>query len=521
MNECILAIDNGTQSVRAIIFDLNGNIIAASKVPLEAYFSLKAGWAEQEPEYYWESLCVACQNLWQMPGVHKEAIIGVTLTTQRSTVINLDEAGKPLRPAIVWLDQRRVEPIKPLGGYWGALFKIMGLSPTIAYLQSQVEASWISQNQPEIWAKTHKYLLLSGYLSFRLTGEFRDSVGSQVAYIPFDYKKFRWAADWDFKWKIMPVAKNMLPELVFPTGEIGRISKIAADATGIPADLPLIASAADKACEVLGSGANTPEKACLSYGTTATINVTTNRYMEPVPLIPAYPSAIPHHYSVEFMIYRGFWLVSWFKGQFASEEQKIAKERGITAEDVLEEMIRDIPPGSNGLMLQPFWSPGLRFPGLEAKGAIVGFCDVHTKAHVYRAILEGIAFALNEGKERIEAKTKTKIEELRVAGGGSQSAVAMQLTADIFNLPASRPHTYEASALGAAMDVAVGLKVYPDFTTAVARMVRTKDVFMPNTNNVEIYAQLYKKVYKRLYKKMKPLYEDICTITKDETVCPL
>jgi sugar (pentulose or hexulose) kinase len=166
-----------------------------------------------------------------------------------------------------------------------------------------------------------------------------------------------------------------------------------------------------------------------------------------------------------------------------------------------------------GLTLQPFWSPGIKVPGPEAKGAIIGFGDVHTRAHVYRAMLEGLAYGLREGKERTERRSKVPITQLRVAGGGSQSDAAMQLTADIFGLPAARPHVYEASGLGAAIDAAVGLGLHPDFSTAVREMTRVGDVFDPNPQTREIYDNLYQRVYKRMYQRLKPLYEDIRQIT--------
>jgi sugar (pentulose or hexulose) kinase len=166
-----------------------------------------------------------------------------------------------------------------------------------------------------------------------------------------------------------------------------------------------------------------------------------------------------------------------------------------------------------GLILQPFWSPGLKVPGPEAKGAIIGFGDVHTRAHMYRAILEGLAYALREGKERSERRSRTPITELRVSGGGSQSNAAMQLTADIFGLPTSRPHIYETSGLGAAIDAAVGLGLHPDFSTAVSAMTRVSEVFQPNPDNHYIYDGLYKNVYLKLYQRLKPLYEQIRDIT--------
>jgi sugar (pentulose or hexulose) kinase len=166
-----------------------------------------------------------------------------------------------------------------------------------------------------------------------------------------------------------------------------------------------------------------------------------------------------------------------------------------------------------GLTLQPYWSPGLKSPGPEAKGAIIGFGDVHTRAHVYRAILEGLAYALREGLERTQRRLRVRTAEVRVSGGGSQSDVAMQITADIFNLPASRPHVTETSGLGAAMDGAVGLGLHPDFETAVAEMTRVSRTFEPRSDVRDVYEGLYRRVYKQMYRKLRPLYEDIRRIT--------
>ena len=221
MPENLLAIDNGTQSVRALVFDPRGNLLYKSRVPIEPYFSTAPGLAEQDPEVFWKAICEACQGLWAQ-GVDKSSLAAVSLTTQRSTMINVDKDGKPLRPAIVWLDQRRTEGLKPLGGLWGAAFAVAGASETVAYLQAEAEANWVRTYQPEIWTATHKYLFLSGYLTYRLTGRFVDSVGCQVGYIPFDYKKQDWEASWGWKWQAVPVEKDMLPELVPVAAPLGR-----------------------------------------------------------------------------------------------------------------------------------------------------------------------------------------------------------------------------------------------------------------------------------------------------------
>ncbi len=512
--EQILAIDNGTQSVRALIFDLRGNLIAKKRVPIQPYYSDKPGWAEQDPLVFWRGVCEACQGLWEMEGVRKDAIVGVGLTTQRSTVINLDANQQPLRPAIVWLDQRRTEGLEPVKGLWGFLFKLAGMQETVAYLQAETEANWIKTYQPEIWEKTEKYVFLSGYLTHKLTGLVIDSVGCQVGYMPFDYKSQDWAKPSDWKWDAVMVDREMLPNLVPPTGLLGHITPEASAATGIPEGLPLIATAADKATEVIGAGCLEPQIGCLSYGTTATINTTHRKYTEVIPLIPPYPAAVPGAYSLEVQIYRGFWMVSWFKDEFGQVERREAERLGIEAEALFDKLLQEVPAGAEGLILQPYWSPGLKIPGPEAKGAVIGFGDVHSRAHFYRAIIEGLAYALREGAERTEKRSHVPITALRVAGGGSQSPGAMQITADIFGLPVSKPHVYEASGLGAAIDVAVGLNLHPDFNMAVNQMTRLGETFEPDRSRHQMYSELYDKVYKKMYNQLKPLYNEIREIIK-------
>lgn len=513
----LLSIDNGTQSIRALLFDSQGELVAKGQQIITPYFSDHPGWAEQQPDYYWQAVQQACDLLWQdvanKPEIDTSLIKGMSVTTQRGTVVNLDKQGKALRPAIVWLDQRHADTHEAIQWPWNWLFKIARVEDIIQRFQEKSQAIWIRQNQPELWQNTDKYLLLSGFLNYQFTGMFADSIGSQVGYIPFDYKRLNWLHRSDWRWNMLDIKPNMLPQLVEPGTQIGVVTEAAAKHTGIAAGLPVIAAASDKACEIIGSGGNKPHIACMSFGTTATVNITTDKYVEATPHMPPFPAAIPRHYSSEVMIYRGFWLVSWFKKEFGLREQHIADERGISAESLFDELISEIPAGSMGLMLQPYWSPGARDPGPEAKGGIIGFGDVHTRAHIYRAILEGLAYALREGKERIAKRNKVKITKLRVSGGGSQSNVAMQLTANIFNLAAERPHTYETSGLGAAIVTAVGLGIYSNFDDAIANMTRIKDVFEPQPELVATYDALYKQVYLKMYQQLQPLYKAISEIT--------
>ena len=506
-----LSIDNGTQSVRAMVFDGQGQLIAKSKIEIEPYFSNQKGWAEQNAEYFWNSLCQACLELWPKLSISKELIAAVSVTTQRATIVPMGIDNQPLRPAITWLDQRQVQTKPKLGKLESVIMGIIGAKPLVDLMHAEAEANWIQQNEPEIWKQVHKFLLLSGYHNYKLTGNYKDAVASTVGFIPFDYKIQDWADQKDWKWRAMPIRSEMLPE-VLPAGSVlGEITEAAAEQTGIPKGLPLIACGSDKACEVLGTGCIDNETGSLSYGSLATLNITSDKYLEAIPFYPAYPGVIPNTFNIEMMIQRGYWMVSWFKKEFGLQEEQLAKEKNLQPETLFDELLAKVPPGSDGLMLQPYWSPS-NGDGPETRGAIIGFNEDHTRAHLYRAMIEGLTYALRESKELLEKRTKKSISRLVVSGGGSQSDEVMQITADIFGMTVFRPHTFETSSLGAAIASAVGIGLYQDFTYAVEKMTHAGDRFDPIDANKEIYNDLYHKVYKKMYGNLKPSYEAIKSV---------
>lgn len=508
-NSYVIAIDAGTQSIRSAIIDLNGQIKKIEREEIEPYYSNEPGYAEQDANYLWNSLCQTTQRLMSNLDIPLENIKGMSITTQRSTVVNLDKEGKTLRPAIIWLDQRKAKVRSFPKGFIKRGLQLVNLFDSITHAIKDGESNWIQQNQADIWDKTYKFLFLSGFFHYKLTGKFIDSVGNIVGYMPFNYKKQQWCKPGEMNAKLFPIERNKLVDLIKPSELIGQINEIASKETGLPLGLPVIAAAADKACEVLGSGCITPDIACLSYGTTATVETCHPKYREVVRFFPSYPSAIPGHFNTEFMIYRGYWMINWFKNEFGHKEVEMSKKTGVSPERQFDEMIQNIPPGSMGLTLQPYWSPGVRIPGVEAKGAIIGFGDVHTRAHIYKAILEGLTYSLKQGTLRTQKRTGIKVRKLRVSGGGSQSEHAMQMTADIFNLKVEKPHTYETSALGAAINCVVGLKLYPDFETAIENMCHIEKEYTPNPYNAAVYHQLYKKVYRKMYRRLKPIYHSI------------
>ena len=510
-NQTLLSIDCGTQSLRALIFSLTGDLLARAQIEYEPYFSVKPGWAEQDPEIFWDSLCRACRRLQIEEPDHFAAVAGVGVTSQRASMVSVEKNGIPLRPTIIWLDQRKAWPPFVPPKILTPVLKLINMEESLRLIQAEGKCNWIRQNQPDIWAATYKYLQISGFLNFRLTGVFADSAASQIGHIPFNYKKIRWAKKMELPSLLFPVEAEKLPEIVAPGQLLGKITSAAAAATGLTEGISVIACGSDKGCETIGAGVIDQTMASLSFGTTATVQTTTGRYFEPIRFMPPYPAPIPGYYNPEVEIFRGFWMISWFKNEFAYEEVLKAKEQGIPAEVVLNRHLVNTVPGSMGLVVQPYWSPGFNHP--SAKGAMIGFGDVHTKGHIYRAVIEGLGFALRDGLQRMEKAGKTPVRAAAVSGGASQSDEICKIMADIFNLPMVRGKTHETSGLGAAIVTAVGLGLYPSFQEAITGMVTHQVRFEPDPEAVTIYDRLYHRVYQRMYAALSPLYKDIREIT--------
>jgi sugar (pentulose or hexulose) kinase len=510
MAENLLSIDCGTQSIRVIIFSPEGEILEREKIEYEPYNSPEPGWAEQDPEIFWIELCAASRAICFRNPALMESVGGVGVTTQRDSMINVDEQGDPLRPVITWLDQRKAKPVYRPGGLTGLVYQVVGMDEAIGKTQADGKCNWIAQNEPSIWKKTHKYLQVSGFVNHRLTGRFVDSIASQIGHIPIDYRKMVWAKPGGLTGRMFPVDGEKLPEIVPPGQVLGEITRKAAEATGIPPGTPVIAAGSDKGCETIGMGVVDPAMASLSFGTTATVQTTYHKYVEPIRFMPAYPAPIPDHFNPEVEIFRGYWMISWFKREFGYKEILDAKREGITPEIILNRLLKEVPPGSMGLLVQPYWGPGLKEPA--ARGAIIGFGDIHTRAYMYRGMIEGLGYALKEGLHRIEKVTHKNVGLVAVSGGASQSDEICQISADIFNRPMVRGETWETSALGAAIITAVGIGLYSGFAESIKGMVRYGKTFHPDPINVALYERLF-HVYKKIFPSLNHLYKELREIT--------
>ncbi|MCQ2776695.1 MAG: FGGY-family carbohydrate kinase [Bacilli bacterium] len=511
-DKLVLTLDFGTQSVRSALVNKKGDIVAIVKKPyIPLYRTPEKGYVEQDADFYLENAKEALKKLCSENKDLLPNIVGSTITTFRDTSVQLDKDLKPIRPCILWLDQRLAKACEKLPLIYKILFKIVGMKDTIVLNRRRTVAHWLKENERDTWNKTYKYVNISTYLIYKFTGNLVDSAANMCGHYPINYKKKVWYAEKAMKGIIFGIPKRMLCELKQPGEELGIITDEVADELGLPHGIKLIGTGSDKGNETIGLGALNNETAAVSYGTACSIEVSNQKYHEPEPFLPAYAASVPGWYNMEVQVYRGYWMLTWFYKEFANDLFDAAKIQNIAVEELLNKSLGLIPPGSDGLIVQPYWGPGLRRP--LAKGGIIGFSDIHTRNHLYRAIIEGIAYALREGLIGIEKSQHHKVKEIKISGGGSMSEAICQITADIFGLPVSRVQTFETTTLGAAISTFVALKEFNDVNEACENMSHVGMTFYPNEAAHQEYEKLF-KIYLKMYPNLKGTYKAINTFNK-------
>lgn len=513
---CILVADVGTQSLRASLIGEDGTVLCEShEAYRQPYRSPQSGFAEQDADFYFDVLCARFREIFAKRGDLAEKATHMAIATFRDSAVLLSEEGRPLRPMILWLDQRLASPSIARKIPWKSklLFRLCGMWQTAEINARRTAAMWVKENQPELWAKVDKYVPLGAYLNLRLTGRLACSDSDVVGHYPFDYQRKRWYPKGSLRQPLFGIDPSMAPALV-KTGQIlGEVTGQASLLTGIPQGVKLVAVGSDKACEVFGDGCVDPSFGAISLGTACTVDIPMDRYASPEPFLPAYGAAYPGGYNDEVQIYRGFWLIKWYADNFASaQDVDQANEEGLPVECLMDRRIEGIAPGADGLLVQPYWGPGLTRP--FARGAMIGFRDSQTKYHIYRATIEGIAFALREGLEGMEKRLKVRVKNLVVSGGGSRSDAVGKIVADALGRPVKKVLNPEATSLGAAMAGFLAQGVFSSPQEAVSRMVRYAKTIQPDPSSRSFYDRLYRRGYLEIFPRLDGLYQKLDDLTR-------
>ena len=448
----IIGIDGGSQSSKVVIFDTHGRIVCEGTQALAPMYTPRPGVAEHPDDDLYDSIVAAGRSAMDaFPGDVAD-IIGVGLCTIRCCRALVRDDGMLAAPVQNWMDERLSRP----------------------YEHTNDDVAFVTTS--------------SGYLMGRLTGEKTDTAANYIGPWPMDVGTWDWFSD-QKTFDSFNVGRDMLYRLQMPGDIGGYLNDTFAASTGIPRGLPVVHTANDKATEALGAGLRDETTGLVSLGTYIAGMIVGNEFIaEPQTYFTNFASE-PHRYMYESAgIRRGMWTVSWLRDLVGAELTRDAARAGVGLEDHLNNLAAAVPPGSDGLMCVLDWLAPPTQP--HKKGMFIGFDERHGYAHMYRAILEGIAFRMKQNMLAMESERGIRITSLVLSGGGSYSDPFMQLFADVFHLPVVRNEVRNAAGLGAAICTAVACGIYPDLDTASASMVRQDDRFEPNVENAELYTQL-------------------------------
>lgn len=466
----LIGIDCGTQSAKVDIYDTLGTIVASGQQALAPMSRPRHGVVVHPGDDLWDSIVAASRAALKGFSGDPGSIIGIGLCPIRCCKAFLRADGSLAEPLMSWMDDRAYQPYVPT-------------DPAVK------------------WATTS-----SGYLAHRLTGEFKDTAANNiVAQWPIDTDTWQWSTDQAVIQRY-GVKREMLFELQMPGDVIGRLTPEAAAATGLPVGIPVVATANDKAVEMLGTGSLGEETALVSLGTYITAMVPgSENYKSPAHFWTNFAS-IPNRYLYESSgVRRGMWTLSWFLDLLGPEVAERAASTGLAREQYIEREAALVPAGCDGLMTVLDWLATTDKP--FRKGIMLGFDARHSRGHLYRSILEAIALTMKHHVDAMCGELGITIHELVISGGGSNSPLMMQIFCDVFGIPASRCIAGGGASLGAAMCAAAATGVYPDIETASARMAGARQSFTPNAASSGIYQLISDTVYHDIRQHTDALFE--------------
>jgi xylulokinase len=466
----LLAIDNGSQSTKVTIFDARGRVLISASRRLKPYDTSVPGRAVHPGDDLWDSVRDACRDAMAQFSGEPTDIVAVGLCTIRFCRALLTADGSLAEPVLSWMDERVARPYE-------------ATNPLTRYVTTS-----------------------SGYITHRLTGQLADTAANYEGMWPIDHDTATWSSD-PAVYAATGMARDMLFDLVPPGGRLGQVTATAAEATGIPAGLPVYATANDKAVEALGSGLAEYGTVLLSLGTYIAAMTIGSSATSADDSYWANFAARPGKYLYESTgIRRGMWMVGWYRTVLEGSHGEEPPAGMARLEDALNAAASELAPGSNGLLTLPDWlAPG---HATWRRGALLGFDGSQGRAHIYRSILEGIALTMANHTAAMEQALGRRLSPVLVSGGGSRSDLMMQIVADVFDRPARRTTVNDAAGLGAAICAAVGHGLYPDWDQATAAMVSAGDQFDPDARAARAYRQI-NTVYADLTAFTDPLFRSM------------
>ncbi len=487
-----IGVDASTTATKALLMDAGGQVLAVASSEY-GYDTPRPLWAEQQPDLWWQATAASIRRVLAAAGVDPAGVAGVGLTGQMHGLVLLDAAGGVLRPAILWNDQRTAAECDQIRALLGRerFIDITGNDALAGFTAPKI--LWVKNHEPELFARVRHILLPKDYVRFKLTGGYALDKADGAGTVLFDLRRRDWSPEVVAALGIDPA---WLPPTFEGTAVTGQVTPEAAAATGLRPGTPVVAGGGDQAAAAVGTGAVVEGVVSLSLGTSGVVFAAVDRpIVEPEGRLHAFCHAVPGKWHLMGVMLSAAGSLRWYRDTLAP---------GVDF-DALLAPAADVAPGSEGLLFLPYLT-GERtpYPDPLARGAFVGLTVRHTRAHLTRAVLEGVALGLRDSFELMKAAGLAGISQVRVTGGGARSALWRQILADVLDAELVTVGGGEGAAYGAALLAATGLGAFPDVQAACAATVRLTSSTRPGPAGAA-YREIY-PLYRGLYPALRPTF---------------
>jgi xylulokinase len=498
-----LGIDAGTTSMKAAVFNAEGQMLSVARQEYQLE-TPGASLVELDPEVYWKSCCEVVRQVLQGSRVPPAEVDSLCISSQGETFIPVDGSGRPTRKAIVWLDNRATRQAEEIAANIGVerVYRATGL-PEVAPTWPACKILWLRQQEPDIFARSARFLLLEDYLLFRLTGQYVTEHGLQTSSMFVDINTSQW---WPEMLDYVGITADRLGRLVKPGTGIGTLSKDGAEAVGLTTRTLAVTGSMDQSIGAVGSGNIAAGLVTESTGGALGIVSTVDQpVLDPKGKLPCSFHARKDYFTLLPWGQTAGMALRWFRDQFYAIENGVANSAGLDGYDLMTAAAANVAAGSEGLVVLPHLE-GAACPEFNrnARAVFFGATLRHTKAHFSRAILESVAYMLRKNLEIVE-QVGGPMREIRSTGGGARSPLWLQIKADVLQKPVTTVDVEEAALLGAAMLGSVASGCFPGLEEASAAMVRVGSRLEPNPANAAAYEEGY-RTYIELYDRLEPMF---------------
>lgn len=499
MSQMVMGIDVGTGGTRVVIIDARGRMIASATEEHEAFASPRVGWAEQHPGDWWRAAQLSIRRALHDSQLRAEEISCAGFSGQMHGAVMLDGAGNVVRPALIWCDVRTQKQCDDLTAEIGRERLIeLTANPALANF-TLTKLLWTRDNEPENWRRVRSVMLPKDYVRFRLTGKAATDVADASGTLMLDVSRRKWSAE---IMRAVGLDESILPALYESPAICARISEAGAEASGLAAGMPVVAGAGDQAAGAVGMGVVRPGTVHATIGTSGVVFASTDRPMTDARgRLHTFCHAMPNRWHVMGVTQAAGLSLRWFR-------DNLFREAGNGAADAYARMTEEAesaPAGAEGLLWAPYLM-GERTPHLDpsVRGALVGLTASHTRGHVIRATLEGVAFSLKDTFAIFE-EMGIPVGEVRLGGGGARSRLWRRVQAEAYGRPVQILGIEEGAAYGAAILAGVGAGMWPSVEAACEAVVRVAERVEPDAGNVATLNAQYAR-YRRIYPAMKSIY---------------